>query len=51
MQYEWNEFVNTNPAVKQRKMLIGFGNGPRDVLVPSGLTASSDSNLNALVSH
>ncbi|CAG9093674.1 unnamed protein product [Plutella xylostella] len=45
---EWGLHVNGNPEVKNKKVLLTFGNGPRDLLVPSGLIASNDSDLNAV---
>lgn len=50
MHYEWENFSNTNEGLNNKKILLSFGNGPRDVLMPSGLTASNDSYINALVS-
>ncbi|KAJ8730055.1 hypothetical protein PYW07_017093 [Mythimna separata] len=48
MNLEWEMNINNNPEIKQKKILLSFGNGPRDVLIPSGLTASNDSYINGL---
>ncbi|PZC86466.1 hypothetical protein B5X24_HaOG209185 [Helicoverpa armigera] len=48
MNLEWDTYINKNIEMKQNKVLISFGNGPRDVLIPSGLTSSNDSFINAL---
>lgn len=48
MNLEWDTYINKNMEMKQNKVLISFGNGPRDVLIPSGLTSSNDSFINAL---
>ena len=50
MNLEWDTYINNDIEIKNKKILISFGNGPRDVLIPSGLTASNDSYINALVS-
>lgn len=50
MDLEWKYNINEQIEAKEQKMLISFGNGPRDVLMPSGLTHSNDSYINALVS-
>lgn len=51
MNLEWALNINNDMEMKQKKILLSFGNGPRDVLIPSGLTASNDSYINALVSQ
>ncbi|CAH0579308.1 unnamed protein product [Chrysodeixis includens] len=48
MNLEWDTYINKFPEVKEKKMLISFGNGPRDLLMPSGLTSSNDSYISAL---
>ncbi|KAJ0177266.1 hypothetical protein K1T71_007275 [Dendrolimus kikuchii] len=48
MHYEWEYFMRKNSEINNKKILLSFGNGPRDVLVPSGLTTSNDSYVNAL---
>ncbi|KAG6445358.1 hypothetical protein O3G_MSEX003858 [Manduca sexta] len=48
MDQEWNDNVRLKEEVKEDKMLLSFGGGPRDVLVPSGLTTDKDSYINAL---
>ncbi|KAF9424109.1 hypothetical protein HW555_000818 [Spodoptera exigua] len=48
MDLEWKLNINSQLHVKENKMLLSFGNGPRDVLMPSGLTTSNDSYINAL---
>ncbi|XP_075973637.1 GPI inositol-deacylase [Anticarsia gemmatalis] len=48
MNLEWDTYVNSNMDIKQKKMLFSFGNGPRDILMPSGLTSSNDSYISAL---
>ncbi|CAB3224247.1 unnamed protein product [Arctia plantaginis] len=48
MNYEWNKYVNNNIETKKNKIMISLGNGPRDLLMPSGLTSSNDSYINAL---
>ncbi|XP_050561004.1 GPI inositol-deacylase [Spodoptera frugiperda] len=48
MDLEWKYNINEQIEAKEQKMLISFGNGPRDVLMPSGLTHSNDSYINAL---
>lgn len=50
MEYEWEMFVQNDEQVNAKKLLISFGNGPRDILMPSGLTSSNDSYISALVS-
>ncbi|KAL4704963.1 hypothetical protein ACJJTC_013420 [Scirpophaga incertulas] len=48
MDFEWDMYINKNDKIKSKKMLVSFGNGPRDVLMPSGLTSSNDSDISAL---
>ncbi|CAG9786117.1 unnamed protein product [Diatraea saccharalis] len=48
MEFEWDLYINNDPLTKDRKMMISFGNGPRDVLMPAALTFSKDSYINAL---
>lgn len=48
MNYEWESYINSNKELKDKKILLSFGNGPRDVLMPSGLTSSNDSYISAL---
>lgn len=50
MRAEWDFSVNRNKEAAPNKILLSFGNGPRDILMPSGLTFSSDSSISALVS-
>ncbi|XP_063380508.1 GPI inositol-deacylase [Cydia fagiglandana] len=47
METEW-ERINSDMNMKETKMLISFGSGARDLLIPAGLTASNDSDVNAL---
>lgn len=49
MEADWMK-LNSNPEIKNNKMLISFGSGARDLLMPSGLTASQDCDVNVLVS-
>lgn len=49
MNHEWESFVKGNQLMTDKKMLLSFGNGPRDLLMPSGLTLSNDSDINTLV--
>ncbi|XP_072931942.1 GPI inositol-deacylase isoform X2 [Epargyreus clarus] len=49
MRWEWQFFLNNSKEIKDKKILISIGSGPRDVLMPAGLTASNDSYINALV--
>ncbi|CAH2238309.1 jg17468 [Pararge aegeria aegeria] len=44
----WDEAINQHKEIKQRKLLISIGSGPRDILIPAGLTSSSDSHMSAL---
>lgn len=48
MNYEWK--ANINNTDKMKKILVSFGNGARDLLMPAGLTSSNDSYISALVS-
>ncbi|XP_028171511.1 GPI inositol-deacylase isoform X1 [Ostrinia furnacalis] len=48
MEYEWELYVKNDKQVNDKKMLISFGNGPRDTLMPSGLTRLNESHINAL---
>ncbi|KAL0893128.1 hypothetical protein ABMA27_014761 [Loxostege sticticalis] len=48
MEYEWEKFVQNDEQVNAKKLLISLGNGPRDILMPSGLTSSNDSYISAL---
>lgn len=50
IETEWEENINSKPDVKNMKMLLSFGNGARDFLMPSWLTSSNDSDVHALVS-
>lgn len=50
MDLEWKTYIHNHPFMKEKKVLISFGNGPRDLLMPSGLTSSNDSFISALVS-
>ncbi|XP_059047007.1 GPI inositol-deacylase [Achroia grisella] len=47
---EWEQNVNREPEVKQKKFLLSFGSGPKDILVPSWLTSSNESFISALTS-
>ncbi|XP_073945393.1 GPI inositol-deacylase isoform X2 [Choristoneura fumiferana] len=47
MEADWMK-LNSNPEVKNKKMLISFGSGARDLLMPSGLTVSQDCDINVL---
>ncbi|RVE51297.1 hypothetical protein evm_004101 [Chilo suppressalis] len=48
MEFEWDIYINSNESIKDKKMMISFGNGPRDLLMPSALTLSNASYVNAL---
>lgn len=48
MDLEWKAYIKNE--IKEKKFLISIGSGPRDVLVPAGLTSSNDSYVNVLVS-
>ncbi|KAJ2945870.1 hypothetical protein O0L34_g4777 [Tuta absoluta] len=48
MSEEWKQLAR-DPERNNSRILLSFGNGPRDILVASGLTASRDSYINALV--
>lgn len=50
MDFEWEMNVHRNEETKEKKLLLSFGNGPRDILMPSGLTSTNDSFIDALVS-
>lgn len=50
MEFEWESYVHNDENVKGKKLVLSFGNGPRDVLMPSSLTTSNDSYISALVS-
>lgn len=50
MSAEWDFYKNSNKETAPNKILLSFGNGPRDILMPSGLTFSNDSYISALVS-
>lgn len=50
MSAEWDFYVNRNKDTPGNKILLSIGNGPRDILMPSGLTFSNDSTISALVS-
>ncbi|CAH0723349.1 unnamed protein product, partial [Brenthis ino] len=47
MELEWKAYIRNE--IKEKKFLISIGSGPRDVLVPAGLTSSNDSHVNVLV--
>lgn len=46
---EWENYVNQYEEIKEKKFLISIGSGPRDVLIPAGLTSSNNSHIGALV--
>ncbi|XP_050345839.1 GPI inositol-deacylase isoform X2 [Nymphalis io] len=48
MDYEWKTNVEKDKEIEEKKFLISIGSGPRDVLVPSGLTSSLHSHTTAL---
>ncbi|XP_031765165.2 GPI inositol-deacylase isoform X2 [Galleria mellonella] len=48
MDMEWNANINRNDVVKQKKLLLSFGSGPRDILMPSWLTSCNESYIGAL---
>ncbi|XP_046960059.1 GPI inositol-deacylase [Vanessa cardui] len=48
MNLEWEAYVKRYKEVEDKKFLISIGSGPRDVLVPAGLTSSNDSHTSAL---
>ncbi|CAG5050252.1 unnamed protein product [Parnassius apollo] len=48
MDMEWELFINQNQEIKNKKMLISFGSGPRDLLIPAGLTSTNDSFISVL---
>ncbi|XP_064071825.1 GPI inositol-deacylase isoform X2 [Vanessa tameamea] len=48
MNLEWEAYVRKYKEVEEKKFLITIGSGPRDVLVPAGLTSSNDSHISAL---
>lgn len=47
MNEEW-ALLDQN-GLKVKKSVISIGSGPRDILMPAGLTSSADSNINVLV--
>ncbi|XP_041978231.1 GPI inositol-deacylase [Aricia agestis] len=47
MDREWDA-LRSDPALYEKKVLISIGSGPRDVLMPAGMTASNDSYINTL---
>lgn len=51
MDLEWETNVHKIEEIKEKKLLLSFGNGPRDILMPSGLTSTNDSFIDALVSN
>ncbi|CAH2106337.1 unnamed protein product [Euphydryas editha] len=48
MNLEWDAYIKQNKDIEERKFLISIGSGPRDVLVPAGLTSSNNSHISAL---
>ncbi|XP_038211985.1 GPI inositol-deacylase isoform X2 [Zerene cesonia] len=48
IELEWNAYVKPFKYVSDKKYLISLGSGPRDVLVPAGLTSSNNSYVNAV---
>ncbi|OWR55551.1 gpi inositol deacylase pgap1 [Danaus plexippus plexippus] len=46
MDMEWMEYKLSN--LRHDKILISIGSGPRDMLIPAGLTASNYSHINTL---
>ncbi|XP_068631701.1 GPI inositol-deacylase [Battus philenor] len=48
MELEWELSVKQNKEFNQQKMIISFGSGPRDLLVPAGLTSTNESYISAL---
>lgn len=44
VDYEWSSNID-----KMNKVLLSFGNGPRDLLIPAGLTSSNESFISAQV--
>ncbi|CAG9584705.1 unnamed protein product [Danaus chrysippus] len=46
MDMEWMEYKRSN--LRHDKILISIGSGPRDMLIPAGLTASNYSHINTL---
>lgn len=50
MEFEWQDFIHSSEYKNNKKLLLSFGNGARDILMPAALTSSNDSYINALVS-
>ncbi|VVD00800.1 unnamed protein product [Leptidea sinapis] len=48
MQLEWDAYIYPYKDVRESKLLISLGGGPRDVLVPGSLTTSNNSYINAM---
>ncbi|CAG4983045.1 unnamed protein product [Colias eurytheme] len=48
IELEWNAYVKPFKYVSEKKFLISLGSGPRDLLVPAGLTSSNNSYVNAV---
>lgn len=49
MNLEWETNIRRDINTIEKKMLLSFGNGARDVLMPAALTSSEDSYINALI--
>ncbi|KAM3961034.1 LOW QUALITY PROTEIN: GPI inositol-deacylase [Aphomia sociella] len=48
MDMEWEANVNGNEQIKEKKILLSFGSGPRDILMPSWLTSCNDTYISSL---
>ncbi|XP_052740359.1 GPI inositol-deacylase isoform X2 [Bicyclus anynana] len=44
----WQREIHQHEEIKETKFLISIGSGPRDLLIPAGLTSSNDSYISAL---
>ncbi|XP_013199791.1 GPI inositol-deacylase [Amyelois transitella] len=48
MNMEWEANITVDENMRDKKLLLSFGSGPRDVLIPSWLTTSNESDIGAL---
>lgn len=42
------KYTLSNESLRQKKLIISFGSGPRDILVPPVFTSVGDSGVNSL---
>ncbi|XP_045535569.1 GPI inositol-deacylase [Papilio machaon] len=48
LECQWKSCISNDEDLKQKKMIISFGSGPRDILVPPVYTSVGESTVNSL---